>query len=90
MEEISCELRNLKISKSTGLDAILARGLTQTLLQHPYLGFCFLDIRKVFDSVHHEILLHEMETQFGLRNVAYNCLRHVKSSQNVKIPITFK
>lgn len=31
-------------------------------------GVVFLDIRKGFDSVDHEILLNKMQTQFGLKN----------------------
>ena len=32
----------------------------------------FLDIRKAFDSVDHQILLHKIKTQFGLRNIEFD------------------
>ena len=37
----------------------------------------FLDIRKAFDSVGHQILLHKIETQFGLRNIKFDGLHHI-------------
>ena len=35
-------------------------------------GVVFLDIRKAFDSVDHQILLHKIKTQFGLRNIEFD------------------
>ena len=37
-------------------------------------GVVFLDIRKAFDSVDHQILLHKIKTQFGLRNIEFDWL----------------
>ena len=35
-------------------------------------GVVFLDIRKAFDSVDHQILLNKIKTQFGLRNIEFD------------------
>jgi retron-type reverse transcriptase len=35
-------------------------------------GVVFLDIRKVFNSINHKILLNKLETQFGISNNELN------------------
>jgi retron-type reverse transcriptase len=32
-------------------------------------GVVFLDIRKAFDSINHNILLHKLKDQFGITNI---------------------
>ncbi len=61
--------------------------LIRAMSQQKVTGLCLLDLSAAFDTIDHHILLHRLQTWFGIQGLALNWFKSYLSSRNFSLRV---